>query len=708
MSRLNFSIDAALLEELGEQLIGKPYMALAELIKNSYDADAKKVTIKMDPKHDRIEVSDTGQGMTFEEFKSFWMKIGSVHKRRQRVSRKFRRPLTGSKGVGRLAVQLLAGELELVTTSENDLGRRIRAHVDWKKAVQAEDLTKATVEYKIFRSSKGYKKGTTIILKELKREWTSEDIKGLAQEIWWLQPPFRIPSVIVEDPQKAFVIEFSSPEEEYEDTFNWQMEAIFKIWYAKIVGKNKKGKVRFALQYAEEEPIIHNYSIKNCLLNDGEFEIRIYHLIYRQPHGLKVGEAREYLNKFGGIHVYDGGFHLPYYGDPKNDWLKIEFDHSHRLHKSKLLPKELRKPPKGLQFLPTLSRTWGVVNVDTATEPKLRILITRDRLQESKAFTQLVNMVRYTLDFYAYAEKRRSIERREKKGKIEKPKYRKIEEVVDKYREDIPKKVYSKLRKDVRKAAIEIETEAEEVAERVSLMGSLATAGISSLAYQHETKIQFRSIEDVVSDLKDVESKIDNNQIRKTLSKLRDDLLNWVERAKAINALFSYFADPENLQNRKRFRAKKVIKEIKKQVEFMTRGIKIHTKKLDEDLFLPKASLTEWSSIFQNVFINAFNALLDSEIKKVDVSSRIEGKAREILIQDTGCGVNLKDSEKLFEPFVRKLEISPERRALGYGGTGLGLTIVRLIAYNIGCEVSFVKPEKGFSTAFSLRWREAK
>ena len=100
--------------------------------------------------------------------------------------------------------------------------------------------------------------------------------------------------------------------------------------------------------------------------------------------------------------------------------------------------------------------------------------------------------------------------------------------------------------------------------------------------------------------------------------------------------------------------------------------------------------------------------MLDSEIKKIDVSSRINGKSREILIQDTGCGVDLKAAEDLFEPFARKLDISPERRALGYGGTGLGLTIVRLVAHKIGCEVSFVEPEKGFSTAFSLRWREVR
>ena len=83
-------------------------------------------------------------------------------------------------------------------------------------------------------------------------------------------------------------------------------------------------------------------------------------------------------------------------------------------------------------------------------------------------------------------------------------------------------------------------------------------------------------------------------------------------------------------------------------------------------------------------------------------------KSREILIQDTGQGIDLQEADKFFEPFERAAGISAERQALGYGGTGLGLTIVRLLTDNIGCLVQFVAPQNGFSTAFSIRWRETK
>jgi signal transduction histidine kinase len=143
-------------------------------------------------------------------------------------------------------------------------------------------------------------------------------------------------------------------------------------------------------------------------------------------------------------------------------------------------------------------------------------------------------------------------------------------------------------------------------------------------------------------------------------------------------------------------------------VRYLARGIEVDTVEINEQLYLPEASLAEWSAIFQNVFTNAFNAMLDVDKRLLQVRSRVEGTSREILVQDTGSGVELRDAEKLFEPFKRELETSPERRSLGYGGTGLGLTIVRLLAERIGCRVSFVEPDEGFSTAFSLKWRESR
>jgi len=719
MPHINFTVDSRLLQELGERLVGKPHVALAELVKNSYDADASKVTIKFALEEDRIEVRDDGHGMDFGEFRDFWMRIGTTHKVEKKVSRDLGRRMTGSKGVGRLAVQFLAGRLQMITVPKGGKGQWLEASVNWAEAVEAGDLVNASAEYRTWESLPPFERGTHIILNELKHEWTENEIQGLAAELWRLQPPFR--SAL--PPADRFEVDFQSTEREFEEVFEKQMRAILSIWMAKFVGRCRDGEISLSLEFAGESPQTYSYRIadfphnygrfgeeKN--LNQADFEVRIFRLTGRQKHDIKVDDARDYLFNYGGVHVYDGGFRLPHYGSAENDWLRIEFDHSHRRFMSQLLPKELQDRyahTQRLRFLPTLGRVFGVVNVNTSREPNLDIMITRDRLaQGSTAFQDLVAMVRYAFDLYAYEEARHQY----KPKKIESTSlgFERIEQVLEEHEQHISKPVYRDLRKRVREAASAVVTSQQDALkaalEKMGFLGPLATAGISTAAFQHELTKQFGLIENIVERLRNVET--DDVGLRRSLDELAADLSSWLERARVTNALFSYLADAENIKERERFRATTVIGEVRRQVRFFSRGIEIDTTGVDEEILLPKASLAEWSAIFQNVFTNAFNAMLDSEKRLLKVSSRIEERSHEILVQDTGSGVDLRDADRFFEPFERGSQISPEKRALGYGGTGLGLTIVRLLADGIGCRVGFVEPEEGFETAFSLSWREGK
>jgi len=700
MPLLRFTVDSALLRELGERLVGKPFIALAELVKNSYDADATTVLIELDPHEDRIVVLDNGQGMDLEEFSEFWMRVGSTHKVRQKFSKKLRRPITGSKGVGRLSVQYLASELTITTTSEKDVTSRLRSHINWEEAVRTGNLTDVTVDYEIEKSARKFEPGTKITLTKLKQQWSLKDVGGLANELWWLRPAFKEVQIAT-DPKSVLQIQFSSRNKRFETAFSQRMNAVLDLWAARIIGKNEKGHVSLMLVYAGKEPRSYTHFIKDCRLNDGSWEVRIYHWKYRQPFGIKIMDVRKYFNQYGGVHVYDGGFHLPYYGDPRNDWLRVEIDHSHRLTLSPYLPKNMQIP-LGLQFLPTLSRVFGIVHVNTSQEPNLQIQITRDRFQEGKALEDLREMVRVGLDWYAREEKLRVSA--EKIKKAETIKFQRIEDVLVKYEPSIPKGTYAELCEELRKATEILETEAEKSAREVGLMGSLATAGITSLASQHELNREFQTIEEIVERIRRI--RVEDERLRKTLEDLQDELSSWVERARATNALFAYFGEAENVKLRRRFPAKKVLNETSEQLRVLSRGTPIDLSSVEEDFVLPEASLVEWSAIFQNVLMNAFNAVLDSERKLIKVITRADGRTREILVEDTGLGLDLENSEILFQPFERRIVISPERRALGYGGMGLGLTIVRLVANNIGCQVSFVKPDAGFKTAFSIKWRE--
>src|SRR5438552_1993112 len=83
-STVNFKPRARLLIQLGDQLIKNESIALVELVKNSYDADANIVDITMenveDPVNGVIIKEDDGFGMTADIVENVWLEPGADFK----------------------------------------------------------------------------------------------------------------------------------------------------------------------------------------------------------------------------------------------------------------------------------------------------------------------------------------------------------------------------------------------------------------------------------------------------------------------------------------------------------------------------------------------------------------------------------------------------------------------------------------------------
>lgn len=479
---IKFVVDAKLLRELGSRLVGRPHIALAELIKNSYDADATVVTI--DISDTEIVVADNGHGMSYDDLVNRWMRIGTGEKESEKYSPWYGRPLTGSKGVGRLSVQILADRLTLQSVTRDAPSDSFTARVNWAEALKADTLNEAIALVdrgtpRDFELPLGSEHGTRIVLTGLQQTWDGRALLDLAREIWPLQPPFK--SDRRSSQRSGFTVELHTGNPDQDRKFSEQMDAVLSLWTAKLVGKTlpsdrgsptdavrvrrpKVGDdtahvgaawktqahdigdeaadlqtasppdapgwprtVQLAIEFAGGEREIVNYRLDDSSLDRVRFEIRVFNLKNRQPSGISVADARAYLRRFGGIHVYDAGFHLPYYG-PDGDWLHIEMDHSHRVSQSALLPTELSADSNvanPLQYLPTNSRLFGQVQIDTQREARfaasigpgavreaLTITITRDRLRDTQAYRSLVQIVRFAIDLYAIREAQQALERK--------------------------------------------------------------------------------------------------------------------------------------------------------------------------------------------------------------------------------------------------------------------------------------------------------
>ena len=71
-NNIRFSIDAGIINRLGKELVARHETAVSELVKNSYDADAKKVELTFIDSFDVggvLTISDDGVGMTKKQLK---------------------------------------------------------------------------------------------------------------------------------------------------------------------------------------------------------------------------------------------------------------------------------------------------------------------------------------------------------------------------------------------------------------------------------------------------------------------------------------------------------------------------------------------------------------------------------------------------------------------------------------------------------------
>lgn len=776
-----FTVDARLLGELGERLVGRPHIALAELIKNAYDADARHVELTFDS--DRILVVDDGHGMTEDAFVERWMRIGTTAKSSQRHSPALRRPLTGSKGVGRLAVQLLAERLDLnsvglvrpssltqVTTPR--LSREIVAGIRWPDALDHQDLTDVTVDFDLVEPNtlfaSGSRHGTSIALSQLTHTWTADAFEALAREIWALQPPF---SVGGSDGRK-FRVTLRTPYPSVQASFDKQMSALMKIASATITGRllppgerGPRRAQRFELpsprrsvdedgQLAEPElerhdseqpsekaapPLEENapgrsllvevhvvgapkdqyvIEIPSCQIAEMDFEIRVFDLHHRQPHGIKVDVARGYLNDFGGVHLYDNGFRLPYYG-PEQDWLRLELDHARRLSRSELVPEELQVR-NAMQDLPSNKRVFGAVNISTSFEQAeaevagrrasdaLSIQITRDRLVDNAALAQLTRAVRLALDLYALtrakSKARGQIRRRGGVRPDSTDALRRASTVVEALRDTLPETEYQTLKDSIDTVADEVTTQRKEARAYASLLGALATAGMTSLAYEHEISKQRQGIASIARNLRRI-ARTAPPAVHEPLMKEADTLVGWKDRSSRIRDLFRPLLEEESRTAVERYSAAKVLAEVVDTMAIIRPAAEVDTAAVPAHLLLPAGSYAAWTAVFQNLLTNAFKATADNRPARIAIDAGSDRHRSWIRLQDNGVGMNLADAERLFQPFERGGEDSEKVEALGLGGSGLGLTIVRMIADELSCTVAFDDPEPGWSTAVRVEWK---
>jgi signal transduction histidine kinase len=196
--QMTFEVHPSVIFKLGEDLITDDYQALVELIKNSYDADATCVTVRIstnknyaiidgeisemgDASQDSlcgsIEIIDNGSGMSLENIEKGWLTISASQKRVMKeqglkTKGQSRTPL-GDKGLGRLGAQRLGRILEMKTRVAGSTA--LKTVIDWTRFEG--DNTLSSIPLDVMEINSLFKNGTILSIYGLKNVSSWENLR---------------------------------------------------------------------------------------------------------------------------------------------------------------------------------------------------------------------------------------------------------------------------------------------------------------------------------------------------------------------------------------------------------------------------------------------------------------------------------------------------------------------------------------------------
>lgn len=337
--RLHFKVSAGLKNIIGKELINDKFIAIFELVKNSYDAGAKEVTIKFEniySDNSAIYIIDDGKGMTKQEIIDKWLFVAYSEKKNStyRDNIKFRRNYAGAKGVGRFSCDRLGERVDLFSKTKEDKTINV-VKINWNEFENSdtEEFQDIDVLYDEIESELIDEKGTIIKISGLREKWNRDELLKLKKSLTQLVNPdadenYDLFNIILEVEEEKEKDEEKSKEENVfdKDIVNGKIiNHVFDILNIKttkitaiisedgkkiITTLNDRGIKLFEI---EEK---NRYSIKN-----------IKGTIYSLNRAAKVNFTRmmgiESVN-YGSVFIYKNGFRVYPYGEPEKDFMNID------------------------------------------------------------------------------------------------------------------------------------------------------------------------------------------------------------------------------------------------------------------------------------------------------------------------------------------------------------------------------------------------
>ncbi|MBG6129524.1 signal transduction histidine kinase [Aquimarina sp. EL_43] len=709
---LRFRTDAGTIAHLGRDSIKDHTTAIIELVKNGYDADAEKVDIDIivDGDASYIRIADSGSGMTEDEVINNWLRIGFSTKRINKKTKKNRRK-TGEKGIGRLSADRLGSTINLITKSEE--ADVFGLEINWddfnKQGVDLLLIPFNKIESPEVNLPEESKTGTEIIIRNLRNNWSDSDFKRLYEELSILTSPFKVikdflvtinTNIKTEYKGEVKPKEHLEPEVKLNVYYDGEGDEISYFISDKYgfgdPKKEKKIPWKLLSQKTNKKTEQGGYlnDFKSFDISDKKptcgpvmFDL----MFYPRESGLVKGtgftlkQLREYLEYNGGVKIYRDNVSVKPYGfsgKDGEDWLNLGGRQAQN--------------PAGIgrqDWMVKNNQMLGAIYINRDENQKLEDSAAREGLVHNEAYFDLRALVLCGVRLLELH--RHNIHKEIDKGNQKTPR-KSYKKILDDYKEELSKlkEELSELSKkaeennhiyvlDASKSvdAVLVKTEStektiEEILNKNRTLGGLATIGIASAVFGHETQMsisQFKMAnEEAIESLNEVPPNL-------------DEALEELESAKHYSTHVSKWGSfaLTRIKRDKRKRKQTDIKALlnntidEMNTAFKARGIKVST---DMEDVSAKTFPMDIETIIINLLTNSYSACLHNDQKreiKVELKNVLKGKQDgfEIVVSDSGNGVHEDFREIIWEALHTTKTDSKGNEI----GTGLGLTIVQSI-----------------------------
>lgn len=708
---------ARLMNIIGDQLITDKKVAVIEVVKNCYDADAENVQVRFfninnygktyltEKEQPYIEIEDDGDGMTLKTITDVWLRPATpskLDKKKQKQNKTAKgRIIQGEKGIGRFAIHKLGEKIELYT---KELGENeIKLEMDFTEfnPEKADLFNQPPSEYKLLEEVHNSwfvnnppeeiekKKGTLIRIYNLRENWKENDFEELYKSIQRLIPPTdENAEKLGVNFKQDFNIEVYKNGDIYssEDVTTFK-DVIERAQFTMIGTVSKDGVLNF--EYKSTAPVRNfereinllskeqlaknnymSYAIERGFKDKhiptcGAFSFTFYAFDLSKPDKTILNKDIKDFIKDNFVYVLRDGVRVYPYGEKGIDWLNLD---------------KLRATYRAGQFI-SYNDLTGFVYISQVGNHRLRDSTNRQGIMDIDGalddFKNLVTAVTEIFNTEIKIDKNKLEIKRNTafkdsneiviksfntlKSSLEKIDNREVLEKANKFLDTVQK--HNTIMKD-----------------RMETVEDLAGLGMAVEKASHDALTLLSKMRGNIKDFRVKAKNQDykNEELLALLNEL-DENLNFVyDEMQVIQPLFK--------NQRKAIQDISVYESVEKVVKYFRREIegKISVKIIKDKDIIVKTNRGLILQILINLIDNAVYWVNKNETKGKEITIKLNTDNNSLIISDNGPGIREDVVPVIFNEFF----------SLKSDGRGLGLYIVKEILLRINGEIFVVQEEK--------------